>query len=83
MNNFIERWMFSMNHEDIGTLYRSFSVISKVMEICFSIVICMKLAQYGNQNLGGNHQLYDVLITTHAILTISFYGYAYDNHWIW
>jgi hypothetical protein len=32
----------------------------------------MELAQHGNQILGGNHQLYNVLITTHAFLMIFF-----------
>lgn len=64
--------MFSTNHEDIGTLYRIFSVISKVMETCFLVIICMKLTQSGNEILGENHQHYNVLITTHDNLMIFF-----------
>lgn len=46
------------NHKDIGTLCCIFSAIAKVTGICYSIIICMALAQFGNQILGGNHQLY-------------------------
>ncbi|KAI4991723.1 hypothetical protein ZWY2020_040109 [Hordeum vulgare] len=42
------------------------------MGTCFSILIRMELARPGNQILGGNHQLYNVLITTHAFLMIFF-----------
>jgi len=72
MNNFAQRWLFSTNHKDIGILYCIFSAIVGVMGICFLVVIRMELAQLGNQILGGNHQLYNVLIIAHAFLIIFF-----------
>ncbi|KAG0488398.1 hypothetical protein HPP92_007209 [Vanilla planifolia] len=62
----IEKWKF------IGTLYFIFGAIAGVMGTCFSVLIRMELARPGDQILGGNHQLYNVLITAHASLMIFF-----------
>lgn len=38
----------------------------------FSVIIRMELASPGVQYLHGNHQLYNVIITAHALLMIFF-----------
>lgn len=66
------RWLYSTNAKDIGTLYLIFSAFSGILGLAFSIIIRIELSAPGVQYLHGNHQLFNVVITAHAILMIFF-----------
>ena len=66
------RWVFSTNHKDIGTMYLIFAVAMGVVGGIFSILMRMELAEPGNQILGGDHQLFNVLISGHGLIMVFF-----------
>lgn len=64
------RWLLSTNAKDIGTLYLAFALISGMLGTAFSVAIRAELASTGVQVLGADHQLYNVIISAHALLMI-------------
>ena len=66
-----ERWFLSSNAKDIGTLYLMFALFSGLVGTAFSVLIRLELSEPGVQYIADN-QLYNSIITAHAILMIFF-----------
>jgi cytochrome c oxidase subunit 1 len=66
------RWVYSTNHKDIGTMYLIFAVVAGLIGGLLSVIMRAELMQPGDQILGGDHHLFNVLVSGHALIMIFF-----------
>jgi len=64
--------LYSTNAKEIGTLYLVFAIFAGMIATAFSVLIRIELSAPGVQFLQGDHQLFNVIITAHALLMLFF-----------
>lgn len=70
--HWVESWLFSTNAKQIGILYGIFALFSGLVGLSLSVLMRIELASPNPQILLHNGQLWNVLITAHALFMVFF-----------
>lgn len=70
---FIVKWSCTTNHKQIGTLYMLLGGFSGIVGMVLSMAIRFELAHEGGLIFKGNAHMYNVVVTSHALVMIFFF----------
>jgi len=69
----INKWIMSTSHKVIGSWYFILGILAGIMGTTYSIIIRLELSSPDFSILNFNNQVYNSIVTTHAILMIFFF----------
>ena len=67
------RWLYSTNHKDIGTMYIAYALVFGLVGGVLSIIMRAELMEPGAQILGGDYQLFNVIVAAHGMIMVFFF----------
>ena len=70
---FTVKWSCTTNHKQIGTLYMLLGGFSGIVGMVLSMAIRFELAHEGGLVFKGNAHMYNVVVTSHALVMIFFF----------
>nr|QMQ98515.1 Cox1 [Metschnikowia agaves] len=65
--SYMTRWLYSTSHKDMAMLYLGYGLMSSMVATGMSVMMRMELSGPNPQYLYGNNQVYNVLVTGHAM----------------
>ncbi len=68
---FVNRWLFSTNHKDIGTLYIIFALFAGVIGVGLSVLMRMEL-QYPGMQIFADGQVWNAFVSAHGLIMVFF-----------
>ncbi len=69
--SFVQRWLFSTNHKDIGTLYIIFALFAGVIGIGISFLMRIELQSPGMQ-IFADGQMWNAYVSAHGLIMVFF-----------
>ena len=69
--SFVNRWLYSTNHKDIGTMYLIFAMMAGCVGGFLSVMMRLELAEPGLQYFGNEHT-FNVFVTGHGLIMVFF-----------